>query len=629
MNTGVKLEPVADLLTKEFFIRSYQRGYRWSADQIGDLLDDLKDFIDQPDKEEEEFYCLQPIVVKLLSVEEKQILSRFSFSNETVYEVIDGQQRITSITILLHYLVKSLEKEIELDHYPVISYEVRPQSMEVLSRFSHFIHSQDESAEMEDNIDFYHMKVVYETISQWFSERQAYRLAFLKLLTSYRINCVKVIWYEVDASESSIEVFRRFNVGKIPLSNAELIKALFLRADKKTSNAVRYSISKEWQQIENQLQSIYFWGFLKPSQNYSSRIEYIFDLLYEKEKKQLKDKLDKNNFDKKYGTDKHKVFRYFFSLISETDDLLNVWDIVNETFEKLMQWYSHPEHYHYIGYLQNREGRAKNENIALDIVCYRQKGSASTFHNKEELTRFLIENIASKSSTFFDKAKIRLKYGHPQPLLRDLFFLFNVETCVKLSLSSSGEEIYRLPFALNSRTKYDIEHIDSKTEKEVYSLKTEEKIEYLKDIETDFAGEIGSAFYNSISKLFKSNDVEKRWDITNIDVPQLDTVLDNALLLTDQLFEKDPDRMEDKNVIGNLTLLNDFINRSYGNSFFNTKRRLIIDKDKTGTYIPITTKNIFLKYYSGTVRKHTRWSSSDAADYTNELEKTLKKFTHA
>jgi uncharacterized protein with ParB-like and HNH nuclease domain len=626
MSTGVKLEPVADLLTKEFFIRSYQRGYRWNADQIGDLLDDLKDFIDQPDKEEEEFYCLQPIVVKLLSVEEKQILSRFSFSNETVYEVIDGQQRITSITILLHYLVKSLEKEIELDHYPVISYEVRPQSMEVLSRFSHFIHSQDESSEMEDNIDFYHMKVVYETISQWFSERQAYRLAFLKLLTSYKINCVKVIWYEVDASESSIEVFRRFNVGKIPLSNAELIKAIFLREDKNTPDAIKYSISKEWQQIENHLQSVYFWGFLSPSKNYSSRIEYIFDLLYEKKKKQLKNEQEKTTFERNYGTDKHKVFRYFFSCITKAEDLLTVWDKVNETFEKLMQWYSHPEHYHYIGYLQNRERRLKNENVPLDILCYLNLDTGSTFQNKEELTQYLITSISSKSKMFFDQGKIKLKYGDPLPYLRNLFFLFNVETCVKMSLSSSGEEIYRLPFSLNSSSAYDIEHIDSKTEKEITSLKPQEKIEYLRDIETDFAYEIGSAFSKALSGLFSSMDIKDKWADSNIDMLQLDTVLLKALELTDQLFEKDPDRFEDKNVIGNLTLLNDFINRSYGNSFFNTKRRLIIEKDKEGTYIPVTTKNIFLKYYSGIVRKHTRWSSSDAVNYTNDLETTLAKF---
>lgn len=77
----------------------------------------------------------------------------------------------------------------------------------------------------------------------------------MKLLTSYKINCIKVIWYEVEESDNSIEVFRRFNVGKIPLTNAELIKALLLKENESVDNTIKYSISKEWQQIENNLQS--------------------------------------------------------------------------------------------------------------------------------------------------------------------------------------------------------------------------------------------------------------------------------------------------------------------------------------------------------------------------------------
>ena len=72
MSSGVKLEPIAKLLNQSFFIRSYQRGYRWDKDQVNDLLNDFKEFINQPNKTEEEFYCLQPIVVKCLSEVEKK-----------------------------------------------------------------------------------------------------------------------------------------------------------------------------------------------------------------------------------------------------------------------------------------------------------------------------------------------------------------------------------------------------------------------------------------------------------------------------------------------------------------------------------------------------------------------------
>lgn len=83
---------------------------------------------------------------------------------------------------------------------------------------------------------------------------------------------------------------------------------------------------------------------------------------------------------------------------------------------------------------------------------------------------------------------------------------------------------------------------------------------------------------------------------------------------------------KEKGGIGNLTVLNDSINRSYGNSYFNTKRRLIIEEDKRGVYIPVATKNVFLKYFSGITKKHTRWSKSDANNYQSQMTNTFAKF---
>ncbi len=40
----IKLQAVSDLLDKHFFIPDYQRGYRWTGQQVKDLLKDLWDF---------------------------------------------------------------------------------------------------------------------------------------------------------------------------------------------------------------------------------------------------------------------------------------------------------------------------------------------------------------------------------------------------------------------------------------------------------------------------------------------------------------------------------------------------------------------------------------------------------
>ena len=80
----------------EFCIPSYQRPYAWSVDQCSDLFDDLYEFyLDNKQKESEEGYFLGSIVLI------KDIAKPRS-------EVIDGQQRLTTLTILLANLANVL-----------------------------------------------------------------------------------------------------------------------------------------------------------------------------------------------------------------------------------------------------------------------------------------------------------------------------------------------------------------------------------------------------------------------------------------------------------------------------------------------------------------------------------------
>ena len=67
----------------EFSVPSYQRGYRWDDSQVNQLLNDI---IENGNKT----YCLQPLVVRKKA--------------EGVFELIDGQQRLTTIYILLKYI---------------------------------------------------------------------------------------------------------------------------------------------------------------------------------------------------------------------------------------------------------------------------------------------------------------------------------------------------------------------------------------------------------------------------------------------------------------------------------------------------------------------------------------------
>ena len=56
MNEDIKLKFIKDLKDCEFYIPSYQRGYRWTEQEVKDLLDDVYEFDDGNSKNH---YCLQ------------------------------------------------------------------------------------------------------------------------------------------------------------------------------------------------------------------------------------------------------------------------------------------------------------------------------------------------------------------------------------------------------------------------------------------------------------------------------------------------------------------------------------------------------------------------------------------
>lgn len=72
----------------KFLLPDYQRGYRWGEEEVKLLLDDIFANADKA-------YCLQPIVVKNLG---------YDSEGNSLYELIDGQQRITTIYLIYTYI---------------------------------------------------------------------------------------------------------------------------------------------------------------------------------------------------------------------------------------------------------------------------------------------------------------------------------------------------------------------------------------------------------------------------------------------------------------------------------------------------------------------------------------------
>ena len=188
------IDPVAikELICLDFHIPSYQRGYRWTTQQIKELLEDIECFCEKGAKG---IYCIQPLVVK---------------GHGAYWDVIDGQQRLTTINIILSCLNQEKYK---------LQYQTRPKSQIFLSCI---LNRTEEEA--KDNIDFYHMIKARNFILRWKQDKND---EYIKNYTEVLLNKVKFIWYDTD-TQDPIEVFTRLNIDKIPLTSAELIKAILL-----------------------------------------------------------------------------------------------------------------------------------------------------------------------------------------------------------------------------------------------------------------------------------------------------------------------------------------------------------------------------------------------------------------
>ena len=306
-NESVKMCSVKKLLKYNFVIPSYQRGYRWEKREVEDLLNDIYDF---SQNNNEGFYCLQPLVLKEIS------------DNE--YEVIDGQQRLTTIYLILKYLKSIFDNNINMYS---ITYSTRTDSKKFLEeKLTDKELSKEEKQQCITHIDFEYIYNAYHTIKNWFnSDEKKKTIKNILLPDETDKKSVQFIWYkpEPNHNANAIEIFTRINIGKIPLTNSELIKALFLQKanfkhsenfDEALYEHTQIEIASEWDYIENTLQDDRFWGFINNDMNKKyNRIDYIFEIVSDKllEKDKQDKKISEENL-KEIGEDGYKTFRYFY-----------------------------------------------------------------------------------------------------------------------------------------------------------------------------------------------------------------------------------------------------------------------------------------------------------------------------
>lgn len=587
-NITLKAIGEMDFLNNHFLIPYYQRGYRWTDKEVTDLLNDINEFQNKRNKEEGEFYCLQPIVV---------------IEKNGHWEVIDGQQRLTTIFILLTYLKDA--REINFSSSDLYTIEYKTREKEGISS-KEFLNNLNSIAEIDKtNSDFYHMSWAYLTIKKWFEANKINKGKFLSvLLDTQKINDIdlenniRFIWYEVtEEINNPIEIFTRLNMGKIPLTNAELVKALFFVTDKNDGDKKRYQLQMgfEWDQIENALQNKNLWYFLTFSDyKGSNHIELIFDIIAKKY-------AHLTSIDNKHSNDKLYTFYVFNELIQlkllpenqcNTSEITKefLWDEIKTYYSQFIDFYNDITYYHLIGYLINSKQIKDKKTAIADIV------NLAKSTTKKDFEVALREKIASS----FQYDLSELSYDETYDEMHNALLLFNV-------LITMNSRYNKFPFEKFKEENWSLEHIHAQNSED---LKKDSQRRIVLEEQKKYFENKNEDFYTRIEQLLEMDKVNES-QFAN---------------LQKLLYEEFTNGEEVIHSIQNMALLTTKDNSSLNNSIFPIKKDKIKELDEKGSFIPIGTKNVFLKYYSKDVEQNVSWNIEDQNAYFDELKKILKDY---
>jgi hypothetical protein len=518
----------------QFFVPGYQRGYRWGSDEVTRLLDDIRESSGRK-------YFLQPVVAKR--------------RDDGKWELVDGQQRLTTLLLILRYIH---------EHLPTVhpkyslEYETRPGSADYLDCPA--------AEQSQDNIDFFHIFGAFSRIREWFESHDDVTLEAINFY-KYLSESVYIIWYEAPADVESTTLFTRLNVGRIPLTDAELVKALLLTRASELKR--EREIAAQWDTIERDLRVPELWAFVtgKPSQE-ATHITLLLDTLAGWPKGRQR-----------------PLFHTFETLRPMIESAAqDTWNKVVALHSLIMGWYDNRDLFHKIGYLIAR-GRTFDELVALSQDCTKRKFEA-------RLDTWIRADLSLKAS---DLAELR--YGNTKTAA--ILLLMNVETVRSMTLSAE-----RFSFKEHAAQRWSIEHIHAQNAEQLN--RAAQWVEWLRLHRDALAG------LPAITTADRADLTERiNTAIGDISAEAFAPLEEELTTLFSLAGES-----EDVDAIANLALLASDDNSALSNSAFEVKRRSVLDRDRLGSYIPVCTRNVFLKYYTDAEGQQIHyWGQHDRDGY--------------
>lgn len=579
------IKSVKSIFKMNYNIPEYQRGYKWRIEQVLKLLKDIDGFnIDENNKDK--FYCLQNITI---------------VKKNDYYDVIDGQQRLTTLFIILSYLQKYYKDE-EIQLKNKLKYSIRKESEDFLYKYIfesdiNYIKEKDSKYFYNENFDnkfdsqdVFHFALAKYIIIKFLEEKtDEEKIEFYKKL----LENVIIIVNEVKSGNEE-NIFRNLNSNKVPLAEQDFIRAIFITRCKEDNKTEK--ISEKRLRIGYDIDNMNIWWSKSSVYKYFNRfsksykgdnsISLLYNLFFQcfnfkidnKKYKSLFDYLDNNNKEVNYTL--KDILRFHNTMVD---------------------WYKDYEIYHLLGFIsitkQNKITDIWNkweENISRDAFIKELKNMIKLDLDIENR----LEEYTNTQTICYTNNEI--------PLVK-LLVLMDI-----IKILKNGEKNFvRLPVEYFSRYNEDIEHIFSKTpNKETTIKEAKENIENIIKLVKENKNTELNKFKN---KIIKNEDTENLNDIGFLeDYKQL--ILSIPII----------------NSIGNLVLLNSSVNRGYGNSEYEIKRNEIVslyESNNKYKYIRTHTWTIFTKsFYSNESKNLNDWTIKDIETTAKYIRDSIEDF---
>lgn len=275
-----------------FLVPGYQRSYVWETDNIQDLLDDL--WFAYENKPENEYF-LGSLVLKQTNKED---------FNE--YEVLDGQQRLTTFFLLMAVLRDISEDErlkgvcqnrIYQEANPYegtperlrIVYQIRDNVEDFIKEYvlekGGTLNPKIEENIKSDNTSISHMANAINEMKSFFSSKETKQIEGFGVFLALKLI---FIYVSTESIEDAFRMFTILNNRGIPLTSADILKSTNIGAIPTVKEQEKYA--KKWEEIEGNLG--------KDFDRFLSFIRTV--LVKDKARLNLLDEFEKNIYEKEW-----------------------------------------------------------------------------------------------------------------------------------------------------------------------------------------------------------------------------------------------------------------------------------------------------------------------------------------